>query len=228
MMIRMTVTAATTGWMLHPTHQALAQSLRDNTLPYVLSSHLAGGETEAQREFMKLADFGVLSLGPHLKLSPLLKQENERNSWVERPNSPCCMWDVGWKTGARGSCHWRLGWDAFSSPMPGGQGRGREGCVGLSVLRTLSSRLHMPLSTCPPTHLPTYPGGPFAAASSGPAARPRRHWTAGALPPGQGSAVAPLPPGLPEVGTGREDTAEEMGSSWAGELLLPPWPGGPP
>lgn len=73
-----------------------------------------------------------------------------------------------------------------------------------------------------PYPLPTYLGGPFAAASSGPAARPRQHWTAGALLPGRGSEVAPLPPGLPVVGIDKGDTTEE-----SGELLLPPWPEGP-
>lgn len=95
------------------------------------------------------------------------------------------------------------------------QGLGaREGGVGLSVLGTRRGRLLV--------SLPTYPGGPFAAASSGLAARPARHWTAGALPPGPGSTVAPLPPGLPAVDTGRGDTAEK-----SQELLPPPWTGGP-
>lgn len=128
------------------------------------------------------------------------------------------MWDVGWNTGARGICRKTLDRDTFSSPRPEEQGSGEGLLCGQSVQGTFRGRLHVP-----PPPVPTYPGGPSAAASSEPAARPRRHWTAGALPPGPGSAVAHLPPGLRVVGTGREDTAKETGNSRSGEPSLTLW-----
>lgn len=73
----------------------------------------------------------------------------------------------------------------------------------------------------------THPGAPAVAASSWPAAEPGLRWTSGARPPGPASAVAPLPPGLPEVGIGKGGTGDS-GQRLSAELPLPPWPRDPP
>ena len=161
----------------------------------------------------KLTDFRAFCCGHCLKLLPPLKQDMlhvKGPDWAEGPtyHAACGTWAGTRVPGASATGHWA---ETPSAP----QGLRREG-GGTRVVGVCTGPSKAG-STCPlPTHPPIYLGGPFAAASSEPAARLRQHWTAGALPLGPGSVAAPLPPGLPVVGTGREDTAKETGDSWSG------------
>lgn len=171
-----------------------------------------------------LMDFQVLCPGHHLKLPPSLKQQT--HIWrglsgkvqltmphVGRGLEHGCQGHLPQETGPG---HLQLP-EAWTEA--GGGGGGRACCMALRMHWTFGGSLQpVPYPRAHPSghHPPAYPGGPSAAANSEPAARPRRHWTAGALPPGPGSAEAPLPPELPAVGTGREDTARRWATAGPG------------
>lgn len=164
----------------------------------------------------KLTDFCCGHRLKRLKRLPPLKKDMLRvkgPDWAEGPthHAACGTWAGTRVPGASATGHWA---ETPSAP----QGLRREG--GGTCVVGVCTGPSKAGSTCPfPTHPPTYLGGSFAAASSEPAARLRRHWTAGALPPGPGPVAAPLPPGLPAVGTGREDTAKETVTAGQGAAI---------
>lgn len=111
--------------------------------------------------------------------------------------------------------------------MPRDESRVREeGIVALSGPKTLNGKRLMP--TCALYAPAAYPSGPAAAASTGPTARLRLHWNAGAPHPGPGPTGDPLLLALLAVGTGREGTAGEMVRGWSVALPTASWQGPPP
>lgn len=120
----------------------------------------------------------------------------------------------------------RLGFLQLSDAW-GRKSRVREGgTVALSVPKTLNGKCLMP--TCAHYAPAAYPAGLAAAASTGPTARPRLHWNAGAPHPDPEPVGVPLLLALLVVGTGKEGTAGEMVTGWSGALPMASWQGPPP
>lgn len=130
--------------------------------------------------------------------------------WTGRSHLPCLMWEVGWNTGARGSCHRMLGRDTFSSRVS----VGRE-----PVFRSLRGRLHAQPTCMPTLHLPWWSCCSSQQWASCKAKAALDRWCSPSSPRANGS-----PPSSRASSGGHRYRGHCVGksNSWSADLLPPP------